>query len=200
MRAGQTLRASDGHEVALFPMEMMYIWQGWGPTAWTHCCSYSLDLTSGPSPITTPVYAPATCVLVAATNLALQWHTVNPVWTPSGLKYLSWTTVHHDTQVHSVGSTVQQGQLMTYTGNNMAGGINHCHIDFGEGQGQGLYPACICPGGQAYAMTNAIVPERAVFINDTRILSDFGLRWQKWSGPQGFNLELKNGLVIRAWR
>ena len=45
MRAGQTLRASDGYQVALFPLEYLYISQGeLMPSGWSHYNTYNMAL------------------------------------------------------------------------------------------------------------------------------------------------------------
>ena len=61
MKPGQKL-VHDGHEVCLFPMEVMNITQWSSPTAESHCCGHPFDnAISGQ--VRVPVYAPFSCHL-----------------------------------------------------------------------------------------------------------------------------------------
>lgn len=62
MKAGQTLVASDGHEVCLFPMDMLYVTQVSGPSSLSHCCGHPIDIVG--NTVQYPLYAPFSCHLV----------------------------------------------------------------------------------------------------------------------------------------
>lgn len=193
MRAGQTLVASDGYEVALFPLEYMNISQGeMMPSGWSHYNVYNIDFLGwGPSGRvhTCPIYAPCTMKVVAFWNTYEGGHTVifesvNKVHLADGsIDYLTIYFAHAQTPpVTTIGAVVQQGQLCYYTGtygNVIGTDPDHVHTCCGKGRYQGT---TVRSGGHT-DLTNRIHYYDAVYTNDTVIIDDDNYNWKTWTGP-----------------
>ena len=66
MRAGETLVANDGYEVALFPLPYLYMSQDEGGD-YSHEGTYNIDFlgySSSGRVYDAPIYAPCTCKVV----------------------------------------------------------------------------------------------------------------------------------------
>ena len=195
MLAGQTLRASDGYEVALFPMEYMYITQGemMPDISWSHYNTYNMDFWGygeyGQFD-NCPLYAPVSCHVVALWDYT-GTHTVtfqsdNLVHFADGsLDIMTFEFTHAvSPPYHTIGDYIPQGQLIYYTGtygNGQAGYYgDHVHICCGKGAYDGYTQRV----GGHYDLTNRWHLYDSLYINDTIIAYDgHSYPWKTWSGP-----------------
>ena len=143
MRAGQTMVANDGYEVALFPMPYMYISQGemMPNTNWSHYNTYNMDFQgydANGRVYEAPLYAPFTMKVVALWDYngshTVTFESVNKVHFADGsLDYMTIEFTHaNNPPYHTIGDIVSQGQLCYYTGTygNVTG--DHVHMCCGK--------------------------------------------------------------------
>ena len=189
MTAGQTLVASDGYEVALFPMPYLYMSQDEGGD-YSHIGTYNIDFL-GWGPLgrvyDAPVYAPVTMKVVytgltyAGGNQVI-FESVNPVHLANGqLDYLTIAFAHDPSPPYTtIGDVVNQGQLCYHTGTygNVTG--DHIHSCCGQGQYQGQTQR---PPENHWDLTHRIHYWDAVFVNDTTIVQGYNHNWIIWTGP-----------------
>ena len=188
MQAGQRLVASDGYEVALFPMPYLRMSQDEGGD-YSHQGTYNIDLlgwNANGRVYQAPVYAPCTMKVVAYWDTYAGGHQVffestRPVHLANGqLDYLTIYFAHAQTPPYTtIGQVVNQGQICYYTGTygNVTG--DHTHTCAGQGHYQGVTQR---PTGH-YDLTNRIHYWDALYVNDTIISQGFGHNWRTWSGP-----------------
>lgn len=190
MRAGQTLRASDGYEVALFPLEYMNISQGeMMPSGWSHYNVYNIDFlgwNASGRVYNCPIYAPCTMKVVAYWSTYEGGHqvffeSVDKVHLADGsLDYLTIYFAHAQTPPYTtIGQVVNQGQLCYYTGEYGEVTGDHVHTCCGKGHYQGVTQRT----GGHYDLTNRIHYYDAVYTNDTVIIDDDNYDWKTWTGP-----------------
>ena len=190
MRANQKLVASDGYEVALFPLEYLMMSQDEGGD-FSHTGTYNIDLLGWDSNgrvLNCPIYAPCSMKVVEYWNTFAGGHQVtfeslNKVHLPNGqLDYLTIAFAHAQfPPITMIGGIVQQGDLCYYTGNygNVTG--DHTHTCLGQGHYQGYTER---PSGN-WDLTNRIHYWEGVYVNDTTILQGFGHPWKTYDGPIG---------------
>ena len=187
MRAGQTLVANDGYEVALFPMPYMYISQDEGGS-YSHQNTFNIDFLGWGANgriYQAPIYAPCTMKLVdyfdnyAGGHLSV-FESVNKVHLANGnLNYLTIYFAHASSPPYTqIGSVVRQGQLCYYTGDygNVTG--DHVHTCCGQGTYQGFTTRI---GGHE-DLTNRIHYYNAVYVNDTTIVEGASHNWLIYQG------------------
>ena len=194
MLAGQTMRASDGYEVALFPLEYMYITQGeMMPSGWSHYNVYNMDFEGyGPNGrvYTCPLYAPFTMKVVALWDYngshTVTFESVDKVHFADGsLDYMTIEFTHCvNPPYHTIGQVINQGQLCYYTGtfgNGQSGYYgDHVHICAGKGHYDGYTQRT----GGHYDLTNRWHLYDSLYINDTVISYDsHNYPWQTYTGP-----------------
>lgn len=189
MRRGQKLIASDGYEVALFPLEYMYISQGEGG-AGSHYNTYNIDFLGWDSVgrlFQCPVYAPCTMQVVhtwlnEAGGNAVFFQSTRKVHLANGqLDYLTIVFGHDSNPpYHIIGAIVQQGDLCYHTGNygEYTTG-DHVHSCCGQGIYQGTTERV---GGHS-DLTNRIHYWEAVYINDTFLIEDYNYNWLEYTLP-----------------
>lgn len=190
MLAGQTLRASDGYEVALFPLEYMSISQGeLMPVGWSHYNVYNIDFrgwNANGRVYNCPIYAPCTMKVVAYWSTYEGGHqvffeSVDKVHLANGqLDYLTIYFAHAQTPPYTtIGQVVNQGQLCYYTGEygNVTG--DHVHTCCGQGRYVGVTQRT----GGHYDLTNRIHYYDAVYTNDTVIVDGNNYDWKTYTGP-----------------
>ena len=191
MIAGQRLVASDGYEVALFPMPYMYISQGelMPTTNWSHYNTYNMDFMgydANGRVYQAPLYAPFTMKVVALWDYSgshtVTWESVNKVHFADGtLDYMTIEFTHaNNPPYHTIGDTVTQGSLCYYTGTfgNVTG--DHVHICCGIGHYIGYTQRV----GGHYDLTNRYHMYDSLYINDTIIEYDsHDYPWKTWTGP-----------------
>jgi hypothetical protein len=187
MQPGQKLVADDGHQVLLFPLPVMNITQTSSPSSFSHCCGHPFDCVGNTT--RAPYYAPCDCRLYytngASVGNSRSWVSINPVHTPSGLKYVSFQFTHDNAPPYStIGTVVRQGQLIGRTGT--AGFVtgDHVHIDQASGQDIPMISSGItCSGGNlCYMLSGSEQPYDIFYINGTSVINDMGLNFQEYSG------------------
>lgn len=194
MRAGQTLRAADGYEVALFPMPVLAMSQDEGGD-YSHQGTYNIDLVGytpgGTRILQAPLYAPCTCKLVfklgsGSGGNARFFQSVNQVHTPNGLMYLQFY-FGHDTNppVNTIGQVVNQGDLIYHTGTEGYVTGDHCHTCMGFGQWVNWNTSIHenrNPAG-SFDYENRMHYWEAVYVNDTTIRNGYNHNWVTWDEP-----------------
>lgn len=188
MQAGQRLVASDGYEVALFPLPYLNMSQDEGGD-YSHVGTYNIDFLGwGPSGriYQAPIYAPCT-MQVKYTGLTYDggnqvgFQSVNRVHLPNGsLDYLCIAFAHDvNPPITTIGAIVQQGDLCYHTGTygNVTG--DHVHTCLGQGTWQGF---TLRPSGH-WDLTNRIHYWDGVYVNDTTIIEGYNHNWIEWTGP-----------------
>lgn len=185
MRAGQRLVASDGYEVALFPLEYMNISQGeLMPSNYSHYNTYNMDFLGWGSNgriYNCPVYAPVTMKVVNYWSTYEGGHqvffeSVDKVHLADGsLDYLT-ICFAHDTQppYTQIGQIVRQGELCYRTGVYGEVTGDHVHSCCGKGRYQGTTQRV----GGHYDLTNRIHYYNAVFVNDTTLIDTDNYNWK----------------------
>lgn len=188
MQPGQTLTDGNGHQVCLFPLQVININQLWGPNSYSHCCSKAVDYGTGGTP--TPAYAPCDIHLVydpQRTAHTLFYSSDSPVVTPSGLSYISIEVIHCDTEHFDPQPHFNQGDLFYWSGNAgiQSTGV-HLHME------QNLLPdsiwinyhiSCIGTTG-CYGLPDSVSPAEVFYVNDTQVVNGRGLPWKKYEGGQ----------------
>ena len=191
MRAGQTMVASDGYEVALFPMPYMYISQGemMPNTNWSHYNTYNMDFQgydANGRVYEAPLYAPFTMKVVALWDYngshTVTFESVNKVHFADGsLDYMTIEFTHaNNPPYHTIGDIVSQGQLCYYTGTygNVTG--DHVHMCCGKGHYDGYTQRT----GGHYDLTNRYHIYNSLYINDTNIVYDsHDYSWKTYTPP-----------------
>ena len=188
VKAGQTLVASDGHEVCLFPMDMLYITQLSGPSSLSHCCGHPIDIVGNSAEY--PLYAPFSCHLVWSwpDGNERSYTSDNPVWyaTPNENGWtLGYVTVCFTHQNNPPTKTsFKQGELIAHTGTsgNVTG--DHCHLDQSTlpNVGNVSYGVTCAYGNLCYALDGSTDPTKIYFINDTNVVQTLGLNFSTWDG------------------
>lgn len=178
MYAGQ--RASyNGYEYCLFPLDVLNCTQTSAPDSLSHCCGHPADYT-GPSN-NYPYYAPFTCTRIWTYPSSGETIYVsdNPVWTPSGLSYVSILFAHDDnipSQTH-----FNQGDLIGHTGTTGFALGDHVHIDQSLHQNDSLVNYGItCRGGNVcWALQYSTYPYDVFYLGGTeQIINTQGMQFQ----------------------
>lgn len=169
MYAGQTARY-NGYQYCLFPLDYMNCSQTSSPSSFSHCCGHPADWVGRTARY--PYYAPCDCHRIQTLSAYGQTTYVsdNPVWTPSGLHYVTFTFAH-DNSIPSQ-TSFSQGQLIGHTGT--AGFVtgDHVHID------QSLFPddypvsyGVYCSGGNlCSAQAHSTYPDLVFYLGGTETI------------------------------
>ena len=181
MRAGQVMVDNSGTQVALFPMEYMYISQGEGGS-YSHAGSYAIDFLGwslNGRMNHCPYYAPFDCHVVQHASYYNVWQSNNPVITPKGKIYVTFVVMHDDNPP-PLGTYKNMGEEIGKTGTNTSpGGTpvtgDHLHLDGAVGIFKGWMS-----GG--HDLKNREHLYNLFYINDTIILNDFGYNWKTFNG------------------
>lgn len=189
MRAGQRLVASDGYEVALFPLPYLNMSQDEGGD-FSHIGTYNIDFLGWGENgriYNAPIYAPCT-MKVVYTGLSyaggnqVGFQSVDKVHLANGnLDYLCIAFAHDpNPPITTIGQIVNQGDLCYHTGSygNVTG--DHVHTCCGQGTWQGQTQR---PPENRWDLTNRIHYWDAVFVNDTTIIQGYNHNWRTWTGP-----------------
>ena len=187
MIAGQRLIASDGYEVALFPMPYLYMTQDENGD-YSHAGTYNLDFVgyNGSAVVyRAPLYAPCTMKVISyhpgtTGGNAVIWQSTDLVHFADGtLDYMTLMFMHDNSPPYtSVGQTVTQGQLCYRTGTY--GYVTGDHVHSCLGQGRGGYFVERSTGN--YDLSNRIHYWNGVYVNDTTIIQGYGHNWVTYQG------------------
>ena len=183
---GQKLLDGDGREVALFPIDEIYITQG-------EYGSISHDLAmdfvgwsnqTGQIPHY-PYYAPVSMKLVAKNYSGGQaymvWESLNEVhFADNTIDFMSMVFMHDDNPLFNVGDTVSQGDLIGRSGSSGFATGDHIHLNVAQGKYVGWSPTT---HGGFSELTNSIHIYNALFVNDTTLYNDYGYPWKTYDGP-----------------
>lgn len=192
MLAGQTLRAADGYEVALFPMPYLYMTQDEGGDT-SHQGTYNIDLIGwglGGRIYQAPIYAPCTCKLVykedtyAAGNIRI-FQSVDKVHTPSGLQYIHFYFGHDSAPpINTLGAVANQGDLIYHTGTYGQAYGDHTHTCMGYGVWVShSHNITTRPPYNRQDLTYRLHYWDAVYVNDTVVYRGFNHDWRTWDEP-----------------
>ena len=139
MRASQRLFDGQGNEVALFPMEYLYLSTARNPDEHQLLALDLFGWDSNGRVYDCPCYAPFSGEVVYTGNShnMIYWST-NPVRLADGtLSHLSVLVAHSGTAPKSVGQSYTQGELWYHSGNYASGGDvstgDHLHIEVAKG-------------------------------------------------------------------
>lgn len=192
MIAGQKLKAPDGYEVALFPLEYLYVSQGelMPSDNWSHYNTYNMDFWGYDElgrVYQDPLYAPFTMEVVALWDYSgshtVTWESVNKVHFSDGvtLDYMTIEFTHADNPpYHSIGDRVSQGELCYYTGTFGHATGDHVHICCGKGHYDGYTQRV----GGHYDLTNRYHIYDSLYVNDTVIEHDeHDYPWKIYTSP-----------------
>jgi hypothetical protein len=181
MRAGQTLKASDGKEVALFPCEALYLSPAREPDEHMVLALDFLPYNTAGQRITSmPCYAPFSGTIVYTGNdhnCILESDDV--VHMPDGSLKYGRCLVAHDYNAPTLGVHYRQGETFYHTG------------DYGMSQGEHLHMELASVDTKSASYWNsggvgiygAIHMWNALYVNDTALLRPESYNWQTWSGP-----------------
>lgn len=191
MLAGQTLRAADGYEVALFPMPYLYMSQDEGGD-YSHQGTYNIDLlgwNGSARVLAAPIYAPVSCKVVYVENTYASgnmrvFESLDVVHTPSGLQKILFYFNHDNNPVATtVGQVFNQGDVCSHTGTygNVTGDHTHTCMGYGEWVSFSVSMTTRPTGHED--LTNRLHYWDAVYINDTGIVQGYNHDWRIWEEP-----------------
>ena len=184
MRAGQTLRDQNNVEVALFPLEYMYISQGeYG--SYSHLGTLAIDFlgwNQNGRVYRCPYYAPVSCRVVYHASYYNVWQSLNQVITPTGKRYINFV-VMHDANPPALGTVKNQGELIGHTGVNAGPSStpltgDHVHINTSFGTYQGWERVS---SGKSQLINSSQVYD-TFYVNDTSIIRDYGYNRRVYDG------------------
>lgn len=183
MIAGQT-STYEGHQVALFPLDILNISQISGPDSYSHCCGNATDYVG--SHYEYPVYAPFDCHLYnSGTYNRRMYVSDEMVWTLNGLQYVSVSFTHDNNPPSK--TSFRQGELIAHSGSTggpqMTG--DHLHMDQSFTPSDPLtFSGITCRGGNAcYCMSNSEPPEHVFYLTgDENVIYTHGLEFETWTG------------------
>lgn len=183
MRAGETL-SYHGYQVCLFPMDYMYITQVSGPGSYSHCCGHPADYIGTYDDY--PIYAPCDCHLVYSDSVGntRAYTSDNPVWTPQGLQYVTFSFTHDENP--PAATSFSQGDLIAHTGT--AGQVtgDHSHIDQSNiANAQLVYYGITCAyGNPCYALEDSQEPYEIFYLSGAEtIVQTQGMTFEAWTQP-----------------
>ena len=198
MLANQKLNDPDGYQVALFPLEGVYVTQAdyetFSHASWYYATDYAGYNSAGQRVLRCACYAPVDikCIWVNRQECCAVWESLNQVHLANDtINYLG-ILVYHDNDIANglitPGTIKRQGEQFnrTGTGGNVTG--DHMHLETGYGR----YTTSTS-GGQGspeykYHFTDYTNVKRlhnydALYINDTRIVHNAsGYNWVEYEG------------------
>ena len=169
MRAGERKIAEDGHEVMLFPLEIMWMTQGEHNG---YCMDFQGATKNDQGQIVReyrcPLYAPCSCKCVARSSSG-DWQVYESTQTvhiPGSLLpvYICFQ-IGHDNTPNNIGDTFTQGDLIGHTGTNGQVSGDHLHYNIALGQYDGWLN---------HQLKNSIHIYNGCYVDDTIIKDDDG--------------------------
>ena len=184
MLKGQKLVADDGHEVMLFPLPYMKITQGENGS-YSHRGTYNIDFvgySKSGRVYKAPLYAPCSCKCVRtidAYNKGRIFQSLDKVWTPKGLQYVTFMNFHDNNPIAKVGSTFKQGELYAHTGTAGLGTGDHTHFNCAKGKYSGWEQVPPDGHGQLKYSTHIY---QICYINNTVKVDAYMYPWETYKG------------------
>lgn len=185
MRAGQTLKDDSGREIFLFPLEYMNISQGMGGD-FSHQGTYAIDFLGwnvNGRQLRCPYYAPfsCTCTYVGQSEAEFgqsAWTSDSPVVLPDGTIGIATICFNHDNTPPTLGTHVNQGEVIGHTGTagNVTG--DHVHIEVVKGGFQGLAQNDY----GVWYYVGSFPPPDGMYVNDTVLVNDYHYNWKIYGG------------------
>lgn len=202
MRAGQTMRDSNGYQVALFPLEGFHVSQsdtgttshGGGRVYWA---TDYLGWNSSGRVYRDPCYAPVDIKLIFknAAECMCVWESLDRVHLANGMIDYLTITCYHDNDIsngnyYSVGAIKRQGEEFFKTGTGGVASGDHIHLETGYGKYTGSTSPSSGNPEYKFHITDYTNPKRlhnydALFINDTSPhQSPSYYNWKTYNNPQ----------------
>lgn len=191
MRPLQTLYDNNGKQVALFPLQELYISQG---DTGTYSHDYSryyatdcLGYINGNRIYRCPCYAPCDIELIwkDRTECCAMWKSVNKVHLSNNTINYIGIIIYHDNDIENntyypIGTVKQMGEEFCKTGTGARVTGDHLHIEVGVGVpnlSQYRYHFLDNTSCKRIRIFNAL------YINDTTIIQNWtGYNWKTFSG------------------
>ena len=189
MYAGQRLVAADGYEVALFPMDDMYLTQGeYGSVSHDLAMDFQ-GWSNGQRVYQCPYYAPFSCTCVRAGGSGENYRIFTsdtPVHcADGGFSVLTFVVMHDNNPIANEGDHFTQGDLIGHSGTARPAGTqpmgDHMHLNVAWGGYAGWTPTSYGP--PYYELTNSIHIYDGLYVNDTILTVDGGYNWRTYTGP-----------------
>lgn len=195
MQPNQKLLTNEGKQVALFPLQQIYISQAdyetFSHEDWYYATDY-LGYIDGLRVLRCPCYAPVDieCVWIDESECVALWQSIEKVYLANGtIDYLG-LIVYHDNDIQNglitVGTIKLQGEEFnkTGTGGNVTG--DHLHLETGHGKYETSTSGAIGTSEYKYHFTDYTECKRlhnydALFINGTdEIVSPIAYLWKTY--------------------
>lgn len=191
MLQNQKLKDNNGYQVALFPLEVVSISQGWYET-FSHDPdnSYATDLLGrnleGGRVFRAPCYAPVDIKLLwtDVSNCCALWQSLEKVhFADNTLDYLG-IIVYHDNDIENgtyseIGTVKLQGEIFNRTGTGGKVTGDHVHLETGKGEvnlNQNKFHFLDTTD------CKRIVPDEVLFVNDTIVNEYPRYNWKIFEG------------------
>lgn len=182
MKPNQKLIGTNGKEVLLFPLEYLAMSQDEGGD-FSHLGTLAMDFFGWGANgriYKCPYYAPCSCRCIASTEEANRiWQSLDDVNLADGtVGKVSWVQAHDDTPL-SIGTVLNQGDLLGHTGTsgNVTG--DHVHFNFASGEYVGWERV---PPNMNYQLKNSIHIYNACYVNDTEVIRGYNHPWLIYDG------------------
>lgn len=188
MRPYQQMHASDGYEVLLFPLSYLYMSQDEG-SDYSHAGTLNMDFLgydANGRVYNCPYYAPCRCKLVYKSTSAAYniWDSVDKVHTPMGLMKVCFMVIHDDTLPYTIGTVLNQGDLLGHTGSSGQATGDHLHLNVASGNYDGQEQV---PPNNNWQLKNSEHIYSMMYVNDTTIVRGYNHPWLTYQGGQGLN-------------
>ena len=207
----QTLVDDDGYQVALFPLQELYISQGdTGTYSHDYSRYYATDCVgyiNGSRVTRCPCYAPVDIELIwkDRTECCAMWESTNKVHLADGTISYIGIIIYHDNDIENntyypIGTIKHQGEEFAKTGDGGTASGDHIHIEIGKGipnLSQYRYHFLDSTRCKRIRIFNAL------YINDTTIIRNWtGYNWKTFSGghptPSGSGKKYRFKWVLYA--
>lgn len=176
MQPLQRLYDSDGNEVALFPMEYMYLSPARDPDEHQLLALDFLGWNALGRAYDCPCYAPFTGrVTYTGNDHNMIFQSINPVRLADGtLSNLTVLVAHSMTAPPSVGTVVGQGQLWYHSGNYGQSTGDHLHIEVARGH--------VSWDSTGMHLDNPSHLWDCLYVNDTTLSRPKTYNWREFQG------------------
>lgn len=188
MYAGEKMTGANGKQNFLFPLEIMWLTQGYMYYTYSHDHTYAMDFQGAKFNASgnvvraykCPCYAPFDCHCVkryGSNAPAIVWESddeVNFIDGTTDYATIQFTHENNSLNVHHVGDRVKQGDVISHTGTMGTSG-DHVHIEAKKGTYDGFtyFPDGGTSDLPAYRLTGSSPLDDLVGVNDTYIYKGY---------------------------